>query len=210
MSRHDVCTLQFENNTDDVLVNYAVAGSEPAFAILLRRHRPLMRSYALRLLGSSTEDDVVQESCIIAWQKLSTLHDGQCVKSWLMRVGRNKSMDRVRMRLSSAIPLDDNTPEVLRNGPFQVTELLRQRDALSKVLASLPADRRRAWLMRGCSGLSYSVIAGKLGVPVPAVRGFLARFRHTLANEMALGARRPHQAARIRTQNDWEPNNDRA
>lgn len=111
--------------------------------------------------------------------------DRHCVKSWLMRVVRNKSMDQLRMRPSSTIPLDDNTPDVLRNGPFQVTELLLQRDALSKVLASLPADQRRAWLIGGCSGLSLLGDRGQVGVPVSTVRGLLARSRHTLANEMA-------------------------
>ncbi|TFD84060.1 sigma-70 family RNA polymerase sigma factor [Cryobacterium lactosi] len=186
VSFHDVGTLQFKSNTDVVLVNYAVAGNETAFAILVRRHRPLMRCCALRILGSSAEaDDVVQESCITAWQKLSTLNDGNCLKSWLMRVVRNKSMDRLRMRPSSTFPLDDNTPETLRIGPFQFVESILQRDALSKVLASLPANQRRAWLMRGCSGFSYAVIAGKLGVPVSTVRGLLARSRHTVAHEMA-------------------------
>ena len=186
MPLHAVDTLQFEMNTDDVLVNHAVAGNEPAFAILVRRHVPLMRCYALRLLGSSAEaDDVVQESCITAWQKLSTLHDGQYLKSWLMRVVRNKSMDRLRMRPSLTIPLDDSTAETRYNGPFQAVQTLLQKDALSKVLASLPTDQRRAWLMRGWSGFSYSVIARELGVPVSTVRGLLARSRHTLAHEMA-------------------------
>ncbi|WP_241978205.1 sigma-70 family RNA polymerase sigma factor [Cryobacterium sp. TMT2-42-4] len=87
MPLHDVGTPQFEDNTDGVLVTYAVAGIDAAFAILVRRHRPLMRCCALRLIGSGAEaDDVVQESCVTAWQKLSTLHDGRCLKSWLMRV----------------------------------------------------------------------------------------------------------------------------
>ncbi|WP_133163868.1 RNA polymerase sigma factor [Cryobacterium zongtaii] len=186
MSLHDGDTLVLEHNTDGVLVNHAVAGNEAAFAVLVRRHRPLMRGYALRLLGSNTEaDDVVQESCITAWQKLSTLNDGQCLKPWLMCVVRNKSIDRLRMRHLSPVPLDDNTPETLHNGPFQAVETLLQRDALSKVLGSLPVNQRRAWLMRGCSGCSYSVIAGELGVPVSTVRGLLSRSRHTLAHEMA-------------------------
>jgi RNA polymerase sigma-70 factor (ECF subfamily) len=186
MSLHDVGTAQFENSTDGVLVDYAVRGNEAAFGVLVRRHQPLMRRYAQGLLGSSAEaDDVVQESCIAAWQKLSTLRDCACLKSWLMRVVRNKSMDRLRMRPASTLPLDDNTPDTLHDGPVQVVEMLLRSDALFKVLASLPSNQRRAWLMRGCSGFSYLVIAGELGVPVSTVRGLLARSRHTLAHEMA-------------------------
>ena len=186
ISLHKVGTLQFANNTDGVLVTYAVAGLEAAFAILMRRHRPLMRCYALRLLGSSADaDDVVQESCIVAWHKLSTLQDGQCLKSWLMRVVRNKSMDLLRMRSSAPLPLNEHAPEAHHNCPLEAAETLLLRDALSKVLASLPTTQRRAWLMRECSGQSYSVIANELEVPVSTVRGLLARSRHTLAREMA-------------------------
>ena len=186
MSRPDVGTAQLEDTTDGVLVDYAVEGNEAAFEILVRRHQPLMRRYAQGLLGSNAEaDDVVQESWIIAWQKLSTLRDCACLNSWLMRVVQNRSMDRLRMRPSSTLPLDDNTPDTLHNGPVQVVEMLLRSDALFQVLASLPANQRRAWLMRGGSGFSYLVIAGKLGVPVSTVRGLLARSRHTLAREMA-------------------------
>nr|WP_255454903.1 sigma factor [Cryobacterium adonitolivorans] len=147
MSLHDVGTLQLERNTDGVLVNYAVAGNEAAFAILVRRHRPLMRCCAVRLLGSNAEaDDVVQESCITAWQKLSTLQNGNCLKSWLMRVVRNKSMDRLRMRSSSTFPLDDNTPETLHIGPFQFVESILQSPercrAVQDQLAFDSRDRR--------------------------------------------------------------------
>ncbi|TFC86602.1 RNA polymerase sigma factor [Cryobacterium sp. TMT3-29-2] len=43
-------------------------------------------------------DDVVQESFITAWTKLASVHDPDHIKNWLMRVVRNKSIDRLRAR----------------------------------------------------------------------------------------------------------------
>ncbi|WP_167726581.1 sigma factor-like helix-turn-helix DNA-binding protein [Cryobacterium sp. TMT3-29-2] len=63
-------------------------------------------------------------------------------------------------------------------------ETLLKSEALSLAIAALPANQRRAWLMREFSASSYVVIAAKLAVPVSTVRGQLARARHNVAKEM--------------------------
>jgi len=177
--------LLLMDEADSVLVDFAIAGNQTAFAILVRRYRPMMHGYAMRTLGSNAEsDDVVQETFITAWEKLPTLKDGDHLKAWLMRVVRNKSIDRLRKRHPFTVEIDENTPAIL-DSPFAVVETLLQYDALSLALSGLPTNQRRAWLMREFSGGTYSVIAGELNVSVSTVRGLLARSRHTLARELA-------------------------
>lgn len=177
--------LLLEDEVDSVLVDFAIAGNQAAFEILVRRYRPMMHGYAMRTLGSNAEsDDVVQETFITAWEKLPTLKDGDHLRAWLMRVVRNKSIDRLRKRRPLIVEIDENTPATA-DSPFAVVETLLQNDALSLALAGLPMNQRRAWLMREFSATSYSVIADELGVPVSTVRGLLARSRHTLARELA-------------------------
>ena len=56
---------------DAILAARAADGDLRAFEVLVRRHGPLMRAYATRILGSNSDsDDVVQETFITAWERL--------------------------------------------------------------------------------------------------------------------------------------------
>lgn len=53
---------------DSTLVVRSADGDVSAFAVLARRHGPLMRVSAEQMLGSNVEsDDVVQESFLTGW-----------------------------------------------------------------------------------------------------------------------------------------------
>jgi RNA polymerase sigma-70 factor (ECF subfamily) len=174
------------HESDCTLVSLAVAGDEAAFAVLVNRYRAVMGAYAQSILGSSAgADDVVQEVLIKAWDKMSTVRDGEHVKAWLMRAVRNRSIDRLRSARRDPGTLLVEPPARSEEGPFEVVKLLLQNDALALALSNLPVKQRRAWLLREFSGCSYAVISMELDVPESTVRGLLARSRHTLARELA-------------------------
>lgn len=63
MTQRDVGRLQ--RASDEILAGRAADGDELAFEVIVRRHAPLMRAYAARMLGSTYEsDDVVQETFV--------------------------------------------------------------------------------------------------------------------------------------------------
>jgi RNA polymerase sigma-70 factor (ECF subfamily) len=171
--------------SDQTLADRAADGDVRAFEVIVRRYGPLMRVYASRVLGSNDEmDDVVQESFITAWQQLSTLHDGRAVKSWLMRIVSRKSIDRVRARRRHA-NIDLTEPAAPEHEtPHRLAEAGSQTEALSRVLADLPEDQRRCWMLRELAECSYGEIADELGFPISTVRGLLSRARKTLLREM--------------------------
>ncbi|WP_133163688.1 RNA polymerase sigma factor [Cryobacterium zongtaii] len=182
----DVGRQLLEDEPDSVLVGVATSGNLVAFEVLVRRYRNLMRGYAVRILKSSADaDDIVQEALITAWEKLPTLNDGAYVKAWLMRVVRNKCLDRMRRSAPVTAEYDDDTTEILDTEPFKVVETLLQNEALALALANLPTNQRRAWLMREFSDCSYALIADELDIPVSTVRGLLARSRRSLAGALA-------------------------
>jgi len=186
MVQREVGHLVLERETDSVLVGLAAAGDRAAFAVLVNRYRAVMGAYAQSTLGSYADaDDVVQDVLINAWEKLSTVYDGEHVKAWLMRAVRNRSIDRLRATLRDPGKLPFDTPATVESSPLDAVQLLLQNDALSLALANLPVNQKRAWLMREFSDCSYSIIAIELVVPESTVRGLLARSRHTLAHDLA-------------------------
>ena len=171
--------------SDRILAGRAADGDLRAFEVLVRRHGPLMRAYATRVLGSNSEvDDVVQETFITAWTKLPTLDDLSVVKSWLMRIVNRKAIDRIRARHDDRplLDWDDETPP--EQGPEKQAEAQSQREQLKGALDRLPEAQRQCWVMKEVGGFSYEEISEELGVPPSTVRGLLARARKTLIREM--------------------------
>ncbi|MEX0153806.1 RNA polymerase sigma factor [Microbacterium sp. LMI1-1-1.1] len=80
--RADRSAVALHAADDAILVGRAAAGDTAAFAVLVRRHLPLLRVLITRIVGSSTDaDDVVQESFVIAWREMSQLRDASAVRA---------------------------------------------------------------------------------------------------------------------------------
>lgn len=172
---------------DSILADRASDGDVRAFEVLLRRYGPIMRVYARRILGSNDEtDDVVQETFIIAWQRLAGLENTASVKSWLLTIVTRQAIDRVRARARHQHEkLDDHEFEAPSSrSPAETAEALSRNGAFSNALSALPDDQRRCWVLREVGEYSYDDIARYLDVPASTVRGLLARARRTLVSEM--------------------------
>ncbi|THG30346.1 RNA polymerase sigma factor [Glaciibacter flavus] len=174
------------NAVDDaVLVERATDGDTAAFEVIIRRHGPLMRSYAYRILRSEADaDDVVQDAFYTAWRQLSEIRDPAAVRSWLMRIVSRTAFTHLRRR--PATETDTLLHLAVATTPDPETAAIRnaQLDALSGALDRLPEDQKQCWLLRELVSLSYTEIAQELHLTPGAVRGKLARARASVAIEM--------------------------
>jgi RNA polymerase sigma-70 factor (ECF subfamily) len=169
--------------SDALLVARAADGDTSAFAVLVRRHAPVLRAFAVRLTGSIADaDDVVQEALIAAWSALPRLEDGAKIRSWLLSIVSRKATDRLRTQRPSN-ELDDSLEDVA-TGPEERAVSSSRLDALSAVLATLPDGQRQCWVLKEVGGLSYDEIGMELGMSPATVRGKLARARATVVREM--------------------------
>ena len=171
--------------SDATLAARARDGDIHAYEVIARRHGPLMRVYAARLLGADADsDDVVQDAFLTAWRRLADLENPAQIRNWLMRIVSSKSIDRLRARREHD-DIDAWDPPARRSQtPDRVVEARLQMDAMWSALERLPLDQRRCWLLRETAGYSYSEIAEALGMSVSTVRGRIARARAFLITEM--------------------------
>lgn len=170
---------------DATLVVRAADGDVLAFEVLARRHGPLMRVYAEQVLASNVEsDDVVQESFLTAWRKLSDLQEPARFRSWMLQITTRKALDRLRRRRHHDDVDEIDHPSDVARTPERIVETRMQYDALWAALDRLPTDQRRCWLLRETAGMSYQQIAEELELSPSTVRGLLARARRFLAVEM--------------------------
>jgi len=86
--------------TDDVLVDQARAGDEPAFARLVDLHSRDAMAAAIGLLGNRDEaEEAVQESFCRAWRKLDTLQDHAKFRVWITGILYRICCDVLRRRV---------------------------------------------------------------------------------------------------------------
>lgn len=170
---------------DVLIATRAADGDARAFAVLVRRHTPMMRAYARRVLNATDEvDDVVQDAFITAWQRLPELAEPSKVKSWLMRITSRNAVDRLRRRRPQA-PIEDHEHDLVdTRAPETIAESTSQVAALDEALRALPDAQRECWVLREIGEYSYDEIADELGIPASTVRGLLARARKHLIVRM--------------------------
>lgn len=171
------------------LVSRAQGGDAAAFREVVERSHVLVFRLAAALVGDLDEAaDVVQETYIRAWQRLSELRDGAAAVGWICRIARNLASDRRRSWWSrSRVPLEGGPAPSLDPAPDAALAAAEEARAVRRALARLPEKHRTVLALREVEGLGYEEIALALGVPVGTVESRLFRARQGLARELSRG-----------------------
>jgi RNA polymerase sigma factor (sigma-70 family) len=168
--------------SDEQLVALFRAGNDDAFRVIHDRYRARLFAYSRQMLPGSRQDaeDALQDVFVRAYRALRASDRPVSLRAWLYRVAHNRCIDELRRPLPPA-------PEVLElvrpPGADPLAETERRED-LRRLVADvrrLPDQQRSALLMRELNGLTYTEMAGALGVTVPAVKSLLVRARVGLA-----------------------------
>jgi RNA polymerase sigma factor (sigma-70 family) len=177
------CTLR--HASDDGLVALTRAGSERAFAEIMRRYQRPLQFYCLHLVGAPRAEDAVQQAFM---QAFISLRDGArreiALRPWLYRIARNCAIDLLRKQ-----PFDHDQLDPEFDGVPQTPGVFEQKEELARIVAAiqaLPEGQRRALTLRELEGRSYGEISAELGHTDSGVRQLIFRARTTLRNLGAL------------------------
>jgi RNA polymerase sigma-70 factor (ECF subfamily) len=167
-----------------------------AFEPLYRRYLAQVYSYAYYELGDHHDaEDAAERTFMLALTHLASFHerarpaDGEGASTfrvWLFRIARNVVANQRRgRRRHPQAPLD--AAAVLAD-PLDVEGRAADKAEIAAAWAAvgrLPADRRRAIVLRFVDEMSTSEIAGVLGRSEGAVRVLIHRALRTVARELA-------------------------
>lgn len=168
---------------DHRLVELAAAGSDPAFATLVTRHRRLLDATARRvLLPSAAAEDAVQSALLAAWEALQRGVVVRDPASWLVGIARNHALQARRGSSYGFAELH----EALAGGALPEEELLRRTEIRETLagLAALPERQRDALLRTAVDGASHEEAARAMHTDVGAIRNLVFRARTTLRTSM--------------------------
>lgn len=162
---------------------------EASFRRLVASHLDLLYGAALRMTGRPDHsEDLVQETCRIAFERWTTLRDPAACRAWLLRILRNAHIDELR-RTRRLVPIDGEAFELpdlqMAADPARSVAAGLTIGRLDALLANLPAETRWLFWLREVEGFSYAELAEALEVPIGTVRSRLARLRVRLIAGLA-------------------------
>jgi RNA polymerase sigma factor (sigma-70 family) len=160
----------------ELLARYVREGSQEAFAEIVGRHRDMVYSTCLRILGNREDaEDAAQATFMVLVRKAARLSGDEPLAGWLYRsaefAARNARKIRFRRRRRE---LEARTMDAKKTR--KKDDLWQEtRPVLDAVLASLPARQRDAVVMRYLYGMSGSEVAAEMRRPRGTVTSWITR-----------------------------------
>jgi len=157
-----------------------MARDEQALVELIELASPWLLGLVQSMLRDQDEaEEVVLEVFATAWDRVGTLGDEHdALLPWLLRIARNRAIDRLRRRRRWRLKLDRakafGEVPADRIGPREVNEAAQPgwhvHETVHAALARLPADQREVVRLAYFEGLTHSEIARRLDLPMGTVK----------------------------------------
>ncbi len=177
-----------------LIIHRAMSGDHAAFADLVHRYTGLVYNQAYRMLGNAQEaEDAVQEVFLRAYRRLDTYDSSRRFVTWLLTIGSNYCIDRLRRRRMQWLTLDDVAFWLTSGeaGPERRAIQGEEQDRVQQALQALPEGYRSVTLLRYWYDLSYQEIAQMLHLTEATVKTRLHRARNMLRDMLCEDGEEP-------------------
>src|SRR6201987_4686324 len=180
---------------EDLLVAAAKKGDIGAFEELVNRYEAKIFRLTMNITRNHEDaEDAMQDAFLKCYSHLKEFVGDSRFYTWLVRIGANEALMRLRKRRPNQVSLDepiageeDLMPREIEDwGPspeqrFAQTEM---HEILSEVIDKLEPDFRVVFVLRDIEELSTEETAKALGISVPAVKSRLLRARLKLRQRL--------------------------
>lgn len=165
--------------SDEALVKRALAGERWAEDAIYRRHAPLITRLSSRLLRHKADaDDVVQDTFLVAFDKLDKLRQPGALRAWLVRIAVHGSRRKLRKRkLLALCGLGEGEGAIALTSPAREhsrPDLHLELGAIERAVSYAPAEQRAAWLLHRVEALSIVETAESTSRSVATVKRYVA------------------------------------
>ena len=195
MKIHELQTLPVAPESDEALIDRALAGDEWAFTYLYRAHRDRVRALVRRDSGNPDEtEDMVQMVFIKAFLGLADFRGQAAFTTWLTRIALNECANYVRSlkrRKTWLREVEDAAPAIQARwlpaaGEDPETAMVRKErsEIVRRSIRALPERHREAVCLHYLMERTYDEIAEELQVPMGTLKVWLYRGRHGVRRQV--------------------------
>jgi RNA polymerase sigma-70 factor, ECF subfamily len=166
-------------------IERAQSGDSDAFRLLVEQHSRVIFRLAFRMTGNEQDaEDVVQETFMRAYKRLSDYEARASFSTWLYRIASNYALDLIRSRRRHEDKRERGTSEdrdILQTipegspGPDRLAFGGQVKDHVNAALDELTAQERTAFVLRHFEGLSIEEIGRTLGTGTNATKHSIFR-----------------------------------
>ncbi|MFD0265753.1 sigma-70 family RNA polymerase sigma factor [Streptomyces sp. NPDC127106] len=178
-------TARHTPSSDEAVTRLALAARdgdpEKADRFVRSLQRDVWRYVAFLSADPQAADDLTQDVFVRALQALPRFEGRSSARTWLLSIARRTVVDSLRR--SAARPrLADRHDWQTAAEQAQPQGLPGFEDgiALAELLATIPEERREAFILTQLLGLPYVEAADAIGCPIGTVRSRVARARSSL------------------------------
>lgn len=180
--------MQPAANEDTCLVQETLDGNQISFQLLVERYQERIFGLVRHYTKSAVEvEDIVQDTFIKAFRKLSTFQHQSSFSTWLYRIAVNTALDFLKRAGRNPVQAVED-PETLtpnfESGQGQAIlppDSRMEREEIAcithEVLEELPEIFRTVLVLREFEELSYQEMADLLGISIGTVESRLFRAR---------------------------------
>ena len=163
--------------TDLELIQDVKNGDKKSFEVLVQRHEKfLMKSIVRMTRDLDAAEDIVQDTFIKAYKRLSLFEGRSSFRSWLYQIGLNTARNRFRKHSRETVGTDNYDIAVDAQVENHIIEL-DVRGILQAEIAKLPERQKMALSLRIFEDLSFKEIADIMECPYDTAK---ANYRHAL------------------------------
>lgn len=181
--------IHLKKMTDEELVVTYAQGNNPAFDILLKRHKRNVYSYIYFIVrNTEMAEDIFQETFLKA---IITIKQGKYTengkfRAWINRIAHNLIIDNYRQEKNEqTISNDESEIDLLNNCKFSdgtiEDEIVKDQifSDVKKLINFLPDNQKEVLVLRYYQDLSFKEIADITGVSINTALG---RMRYAILN----------------------------
>lgn len=183
--------VQYSSADDLELARRAIGGDAEAFGVLFERWFDRAFDVAWHIVHNrDTAAEVTQEAFASAWQQIGNLRQPESFGGWLLRIARNKGLNRLQRERRSRPVGDEETLVTLdprrSDDPTQALTHREHGDLVWAASAALGEEDASMLSLHLRHGLGAPELAEELGVKPNAAHQRLFRLKKRLAD--AIGA----------------------
>lgn len=176
--------------SESAIIKRVVEGEKELYELIIRRNNQLLYRVIRGYLNEEADvEDAMQETYIKAYQNLHKFRGDAAFSTWLVRIGINEALKRIRnlnkeMKIHSNKDLENRLEVEAPSTPERETIQWETKAAIERAVDKLSLKYRTVFIMREVEGMSVAEVAQCLDISAENVKVRLHRAKKMLKEEL--------------------------